>query len=413
MKSQRNPMIPDQSQIVIIGGGVIGTSVAWHLGQLGLNDVVLLERGQLGCGTSWHAAGNVASMDAQRSRTEILRYSGELYAQFEQHDSIGYRRCGRVMPARTRARMKEYESIAEVARTTGLNVELLQPHDVEERIPVMRVDDLVGGIWSAGDGRVNPTDLVSAYARGTREAGIRIVEDVNVDGVNIEHGRVSGVRTHEKVIRCDTVINCAGLWARPLGLADGVNIPVYPIEDRYVLTDPIQGVGTNMPTFRDPDSSIYGREEVGGLLLGCFDKSAITISPDDLPSDFCFDLLNENWEHFSPYLEAGMHRFPALHTAGIKTFLNGPESFTPDCLPVMGEVETARGYFVLAGLCGLGIATSGGMGRALAHLVVEGDAGMEVAQYAPSRFGTEQNDEEWLRKRIPKVPGEGFTGGAE
>jgi glycine/D-amino acid oxidase-like deaminating enzyme len=186
MKSQRNPMIPDQSQIVIIGGGVIGTSVAWHLGQLGLNDVVLLERGQLGCGTSWHAAGNVASMDAQRSRTEILRYSGELYAQFEQHDSIGYRRCGRVMPARTRARMKEYESIAEVARTTGLNVELLQPHDVEERIPVMRVDDLVGGIWSAGDGRVNPSAPMPAVrvkrAFESSKTSTLMASTLNTDG---------------------------------------------------------------------------------------------------------------------------------------------------------------------------------------------------------------------------------------
>ena len=405
-------MLPEQSQIVIIGGGVIGTSVAWHLGELGVSDVVLLERGQLGCGTSWHAAGNVASMDAQRSRTDLLRYSGQLYARFEALGAVGYRRCGRVMPARTHTRMKEYEKVAEIARASGLDVEMLEPADIRKRIPVMRTDDLVGGIWSAGDGRVNPTDLVGAFARGAREAGIRIVEGVQVDGVNIEGGRVKGVRTTEHVIECEVAINCAGLWARPLGLVDGIDIPVYPIEDRYILTEPIEGVSPDMPTFRDPDGSIYGREEVGGLLLGCFDRNALTISPEALPKDFCFDLLNENWEHFSPYLQAGMHRFPALETAGVKTFLNGPESFTPDCMPVMGEVEMAKGYFVLAGLCGLGIATSGGMGRALAHLIVENDAGLDASQYALKRFSREQNDESWLKNRIPKVPSEGFTGGA-
>ena len=409
-KSHTHKSLPEQSRIVIIGGGVIGTSVAWHLAKLGQTDVVLLERGQLGCGTSWHAAGNVASLDAQPSRTELLRYSAELYAEFEDVTPIGYRRCGRVMPARTKSRIEEYEGIAGVAAHAGLDVELLGPADIERRIPIMRVDDLVGGIWSANDGRVNPTDLVAAYARSARDSGVRIVEGVNVEGVDIAQQRVRAIHTSHHTVRCEAVVNCAGLWARPLGLANGIDIPVYPVEDRYILTNPIDGVAPDMPTFRDPDSSIYGREEVGGLLLGCFDKAAVTISPDELPGDFFFSLLNENWEHFSPYLEAGMHKFPALETVGIKAFLNGPESFTPDCMPIVGEAPGVAGYFVLAGLCGLGIAHSAGMGRAMAHLIVDGDSGLDPAQYHPERFSSAHNDEAWLRERIPKVPAAGFTG---
>ena len=194
-------------------------------------------------------------------------------------------------------------------------------------------------------------------------AGIRIEEGVRVTSVDIEHGRVKGVHTKQDSISCDAVVNCTGLWARELGLANGIDIPVYPVEDRYILTEPIEGTYANMPTFRDPDNSIYGREEVGGLLLGCFDKEAVTCPPSSLPADFSFALLNENWDQFAPYMEAGIQRFPALETAGVKTFLNGPESFTPDCMMIMDEATQAKGCFVAAGLCGLGIARSGGVGR--------------------------------------------------
>lgn len=252
--------------------------------------------------------------------------------------------------------------------------------------------------------------MIAAYARGARTKGVRIEEGVRVESLRIEHQQVKGIHTPEHSIQCEVVVNCAGLWARELGLANGIDIPVYPVEDRYVLIEPIEGTYADMPTFRDLDGSIYGREEVGGLLLGCFDKEALTCPPSSLPAHFSFDLLNENWEQFAPYMEVGIHRFPALETAGIKTFLNGPESFTPDCMFIMDEAPGVKGDFVLAGLCGLGIARSGGLGQALARWVVHGDAGIDVSQFTLKRFVAEQNTETYLRNTIPKVPSARFTG---
>jgi len=399
-----NEDLPSQAQIVIMGGGVIGTALAYQLSQLGHVDVVVLERGQLGCGTSWHAAGNIPMMDKSADIVRMNRDGASLYESFDAEQSIGWRRCGRVMFARTDERLAEYERLIETAAQVGVEAFLLSPAEAQQKMPIFRTDDLVGALWSPRDGRVNPTDLIATYARKARESGVKIVEGTKVEAVLVEHDKVTGVRTSGATIRCEYAVNCAGLWARTLGLANDVNIPIYSVEHFYALTDVVEGVTPDMPSFRDPDGLIYGREEVGGLLVGCFDRNAKTISPDSLPDDFFFSLLNEDWEQFGPYMEQGVHRIPALADVGVRTLLNGPEGFTPDSSPILDAAPDIQGYFVLAGLSSAGILRSAGMAQALANWLVDGDPGMPVAEFSLSRFSAAQNDEAWLQERIRHVP---------
>lgn len=401
--------LPDKTQIVIIGGGVIGASVAWHLTALGCSDVVVLERGQLGCGTTWHSAGNIVRMSTDPTAVEIFTESARTVTELHQRQNIGWRQCGRVMLARTKQRLREFDIIARTLRNQGVEVEAISPAVVQDKLPIMNTRDLVGALWSPGDGRVDPTALTSAYGREAREKGATFIEGVKVKRALTDGNRAIGVDTNQGWIQCEFVVNCAGMWARELGLCNNVDIPLYPVEHFYALTESIAGVYSDMPTFRDPDGLIYGREEVGGLLVGCFDRNAIPVRLSELPEPFEFALLNENWDQFMPYMEQGIHRIPALADSGIRTLVNGPESFTPDAEAHLDEAPNLKNYFVLAGLSSSGVTRSGGMGGALARWILDGDPGLDVSSFSLKRFGSEHNEEDYLRRRVQDMPNKHFA----
>ncbi len=403
--------LPKHATVAIIGGGVIGASVAWHLTHLGLTDVVVLERGQLACGTTWHSAGNILRMSSDPATIGIYTYGAEFLSGMQTRHDIGWRQCGRMMVARTQARLRDFEAMARTLQGCGVPVELVSAGQVAEKLPVMRTDDLAGALWSPDDGRVNPTDLVAAYAREAKARGARFAEGITVDHAVTNGGRVTGVATDRGEIGCDVVVNCAGLWARALALRNDVAIPAYPVEHFYLLTETIDGVSPQMPTFRDPDGLIYGREEVGGLLVGCFDRDAVPVAPEDLPEPFHFALLNENWDQFAPYMTQAIHRIPALEHAGVRTLLNGPEAFTPDAEPLLDVAPELENYFVLAGLSSAGVTRSAGMGRALAHWIVDGDPGSDVTSFSLNRFRPEHNEVAHLRRVVRDAPSGHFDTG--
>lgn len=400
--------LPTNTRIVVIGGGVIGASVAWHLTRLGCPDVAVLERGQIGCGTTWHSAGNIVRMSTDPVAVEIYAQSASVVAELDQRHTIGWRPCGRVMLARTQARFQEFDTIIRILRNQGTQVESISPAEVQERLPMMNTDDLVGALWSPGDGRVDPTALTAAYCREAKQSGARFFEGVEVKQALTEKGMVTGVETDQGQIKCEVVVNCAGMWARDLGLRNDIDIPLYAVEHFYALTETLDDTYPQMPTFRDPDGLIYGREEVGGLLVGCFDREALPVRLSDLPTPFEFGLLNENWDQFLPYMEQAIHRIPALADCGVRTLVNGPESFTPDAEAHLDEASGLKNYFVLAGLSSSGVTRSGGMGGALARWIVEGDPGMDLSGYSLKRFGPEHNEESFLRQRVRDMPSAHF-----
>ncbi len=334
------PSIPDRARVVIIGGGVIGTSVAYHLTKLGLTDVVLLEQGQLSSGTTWHAAGLVGQLRASESATRLVQYSTQLYAELEDETglSAGYKQCGGVTVARTEDRMVQLRRTAANAAAFDMECELLSPEQALEHYPVMRVDDLVGAIWLPADGKANPTDLTFALAKGARMRGTRVVEKTRVTGILTQDGRATGVRTDRGDIEAEIVVNCAGQWAKQVGAMAGVNVPLHSAEHFYVVTEHIDGVHTDLPILRDPDGYTYFKEEVGGLVIGGFEPEAKPwVSPDAIPYPFEFQLLEEDWDHFEILMNNALLRIPALEATGIKKFYNGPESFTPDNQFILGE----------------------------------------------------------------------------
>jgi heterotetrameric sarcosine oxidase gamma subunit len=402
-----NPL-PSQARAVVIGGGVIGTSVAYHLAKLGWTDLVLLEQGQLSCGTTWHAAGLVGQLRASQSGTRLVQYSTELYRELERETGLatGFKRCGGVTVARTQARMTQLRRTAATAAAFGLECELLTPAQAADRYPVMRTDDLAGAIWLPGDGQANPVDLTASLARGARQRGARIFERTRVLGVTVAAGRVTGVRTGAGDITAEVVVNCAGQWAKQVGALAGVNVPLHSAEHFYVVTDPIDGVHAGLPVLRDPDGYTYFKEEVGGLVVGGFEPQAKPwVAPDQLPYPFEFQLLGEDWEHFSVLMDSALVRIPALAETGIRKFYNGPESFTPDNQFILGEAPEVRNFFVAAGLNSVGIATAGGAGRALAEWIVGGGPSMDLTSVDIRRFAAFNGNNQWLHDRVAEVLG--------
>lgn len=400
--------LPDRAQIVIIGGGVIGASVAYHLTKLGRTEVVLLEQGQLSCGTTWHAAGLVGQLRASESGTRLVQYSTELYAELEQETglSAGYVQCGGVTVARTEDRMTQLRRTAANAAAYDLECELLSPEEAFERYPVMRIDDLAGAIWLPADGRANPTDLTMALAKGARQRGARVIEHVRVLDVLSAQGRVTGVRTDAGDIEAEIVVNCAGQWAKAVGAMAGVNVPLYSAEHFYVVTETIAGVHPELPILRDPDGYTYFKEEVGGLVIGGFEPEAKPwVAPDKIPYPFEFQLLDEDWEHFEILMENALLRVPALEHTGLKKLYNGPESFTPDNQFILGEAPGCANFFVGAGFNSVGIASAGGAGRALAEWIVNGSPTTDLTAVDIRRFAPFNGNVAWLHDRVAEVLG--------
>jgi glycine cleavage system aminomethyltransferase T/glycine/D-amino acid oxidase-like deaminating enzyme len=403
--------LPSRARVVVVGGGVIGTSTAYHLAALGWSDVVLLEQGTLSCGTTWHAAGLVGQLRASESGTRLVQRSGELYARLEEETglSAGYKQCGGVIVARTPERMTQLRRTVATAEAFGLECSMMTPAEALERWPVMQVEDLLGAIWLPGDGTANPTDLTMALAKGARMRGARIVEHTRVVDVLVERGAVTGVRTDRGDVEAEVVVDCAGQWAAQVGRMAGVSVPLHACEHFYVVTDQIEGVrlaGGDLPILRDPDGWTYFKEEVGGLVVGGFEPQAKPwVGPHDIPHPFEFSLLEEDWEHFAVLMDSALLRIPALHETGIRKLYNGPESFTPDNQFLMGESPEVRGFFVGAGFNSVGIASAGGAGQALAEWVVAGEPTSDLVAVDIRRFAPFHAGERWLRERVVEILG--------
>ncbi|KAA0082099.1 FAD-dependent oxidoreductase [Mycolicibacterium sp. P9-64] len=400
--------LPARAQVVIIGGGVIGTSVAYHLTKLGYTDVVLLEQGQLSSGTTWHAAGLVGQLRASESGTRLVQYSTALYTELEAETGLtaGYKQCGGVTVARTEDRMIQLRRTAANAAAFDLECELLTPAQALEHYPVMRVDDLVGAIWLPADGKANPTDLTQALAKGARMRGAKILEHVRVLDVLTDGNAVTGVRTDSGEIEAEIVVNCAGQWAKQVGAMAGMNVPLHSAEHFYVVTETIDGVHTDMPILRDPDGYTYFKEEVGGLVIGGFEPEAKPwVSPDKIPYPFEFQLLEEDWDHFQILMDNALLRIPALEETGIKKFYNGPESFTPDNQFILGEAPGRANFFVAAGFNSVGIASAGGAGRALAEWIVNGSPTTDLSSVDIRRFASFNGNNRWLHDRVAEILG--------
>ena len=399
--------LPTHAEIIIVGGGIAGCSTAYHLAQLGKKDVLLLEQGTLTSGTTWHAAGLVGQMRPNRNMTRMSKYGIELYSRLEAETGLatGWKQCGSVNVAKTPERMQTLRKQASMARSFGVDVEVISAQRAGELYPLLRTDDLQGGLWIPGDGKANPADLCMSLAKGARNRGVRMIENIEVTGVLSENGRVTGVCTTQGDIKCETLVNCAGQWARQFGRLAGVNVPLYSAEHFYIVTDVIPGVHPMLPVMRDPDGFIYYKEEVGGLVMGGFEPVAKPWKMDPIPNDFQFQLLDEDWDQFEILMNNAIHRTPCLETAPIKMLLNGPESFTPDGNFILGEAPELRNYFVCAGFNSAGIANSGGAGRLIAEWIVAGEAQSDLWDVDIRRFGSFTANRRGLSERTGETLG--------
>ena len=399
---------PQSAHVVVIGGGVIGTSVAYHLTKLGFTDLVLVEQGQLSSGTTWHAAGLVGQLRATESGTRLVQYSAALYASLEEETGLGtgWKQCGGVTVARTPERMEQLRRTAAAAEAYDLECEVISPERARELWPHLETADLEGAIWLPRDGTVNPADVTQALAKGARMRGARIFERTRVTGIDVRDGVVTGVVTDQGAISADIVVNCGGQWAHALGLMAGIVVPLHSAEHFYVVTEAIEGMDRMAPILRDPDGYTYMKEEVGGLVVGGFEPVAKPwVAPTQIPYPFEFSLLDEDWDHFAILMDSALHRVPVLQETGIKKFYNGPESFTPDNQFILGEAPEVRNLFVAAGFNSVGIASAGGAGRALAEWIAAGEPQSDLVGVDIRRFGRFNNNPQWLRARVGEVLG--------
>ena len=399
--------LPTQAQVVIIGGGIIGCSVAYHLTKLGWRDVLLLERKQLTSGTTWHAAGLIVTPSSSELDVEISTYTRELFKQLEAEtgQSTGFKPIGYLQLACTPDWLVERRRMAVAARNFGVNVQEISAAEVKRMWPLAETSDIIAGFYVPEDGRANPVDATMALAKGARMGGAKIFEDTEVVGFNQENGRVIGVVTEEGEIQAEIVVNCAGLWARRLGQLAGVNIPLQAAEHYYLLTEPIEGVHPDLPIIEDFQRYSYFREEVGGLLVGFFEPVAAPWGVDGIPKDFAFGEIMPDWDRMMPYVEIAMERVPIVKETGIHKFFCGPESFTPDGGPMIGEAPELKNFYVAAGLNSLGILQGGGVGKILAQWIVDGIAPVEVTDIDIARALPFQGNQKYLTDRTVETLG--------
>ena len=402
-----NTRLPAHANVLIIGGGIAGCSVAYHLTRLGIRDVVLIERKQLTCGTTWHAAGLVGQLRATRTLTELAQYTSALYAGLEAEtgQATGFRQHGAISIATNPARLEELKRGASMGKNFGLEVEVLTAGEVKERWPLLLVDDVTGGIFLPKDGQTNPVDTTRALAQGARSRGARIFENTRALRILIERGRALGVETETGTLRADTVVLCGGMWSRELAAGCGVTLPLHAAEHFYIVTEPIAGLPAGLPVLRVQDECAYYKEDAGKILMGCFEPVAKPWGMDGIPEDFCFDTLPEDHAHFEPILEAAIRRLPALASAGIQLFFNGPESFTPDDRYYVGETPEVRGLFVCAGFNSVGIAASGGVGKVLAEWIRDGRPPPDLDGVDIRRALPYQANRRYLRDRTVETLG--------
>lgn len=399
--------LPSHAQVVIIGGGIIGCSTAYHLTKLGVRDVVLLERNRLTSGTTWHAAGLVRSALYTQNLTRLAKYTVDLYTRLEEETGqpTGFVQPGSISIATNLERWEELMRGVSMLRSFGVEVEPISAQEAQEKWPLMTVDDVVGAVWYPHDGKCNPIDTCLALARGARQGGARIVENAGVKKILVENGRAVGVETPLGSIRADTVVNCAGMWARELGLSVGVDVPLQACEHFYIVTEPMEGMHANLPVMRDMDHCAYYKEDAGKLLLGAFEPVAKPWALDGIPEDFAFGELPEDVEHFAPILEDAMRRVPSLSKVGIRKFFDGPESFSADGRYILGPAPELKNFFVCAGFNSIGIQSGGGAGMALAHWIVNGEPPFDLWDVDIARFFPHQNAKSFLVPRVSESLG--------
>jgi len=400
--------IPSQAQVVIIGGGVVGCSIAYHLTKLGWKEVVLLERKKLTSGTTWHAAGLVGQLRATLNMTRLAQYTAELYTTLEKEtgQATGFKQRGSISIATTKERFEELMRGASMAKTFGLEVEAIGPSDIKKLWPLLNVEDVVGGVFLPKDGQTNPVDTTMALAKGATMGGARIFEETKVTAIRQAKGRASGVVTSAGAeIAADYVVIAGGMWSRELGALCGVNIPLQACEHFYIVTEDFPALSPDLPVLRDPDNCAYFKEDAGKLLLGAFEPNAKPWGVDGIPEDFEFGELPEDFDHFTPILEAAMRRIPALERVGIRKFFNGPESFTPDVRYMLGEAPELRHLFVAAGFNSTGIQSAGGAGKVLAEWIVAGHPPMDLWDVDIRRMQPFQGNRRYLTARVSESLG--------
>ncbi|MDH5354157.1 MAG: FAD-dependent oxidoreductase [Gammaproteobacteria bacterium] len=403
--------LPNTAKAVIIGGGIIGCSTAYHLAKLGWTDTVLLERKKLTSGTTFHAAGLVGQLRSNANITELLGYSVDLYNRLEAETGLatGWKMNGGLRLACNQERWTEVKRQATTARSFGLDMQLLTPTEARELWPLMNIDDVIGAAFLPTDGQANPSDITQALARGARMAGARIFEDTGVNSIETEKGKITAVITDSGRIECEVVICCAGQWTRDLAASVGVNVPLVSVEHQYMITEAIDGVEADMPTLRDPDRLTYYKEEVGGLVMGGYEHNPIAWAVGGIPEGFNYSLLDSNFDHFEQMMELSFGRVPALESAGIKQLINGPESFTPDGNFILGEAPELKNFFVGAGFNAFGIASGGGAGMALAEWVDKGESPYDLWPVDIRRFGRPHFDTDWVRTRTLEAYGKHYA----
>ncbi|SEE69854.1 4-methylaminobutanoate oxidase (formaldehyde-forming) [Rhizobiales bacterium GAS188] len=399
--------IPTHSRVVIIGGGIVGASIAYHLAKLGWSDILLIERKRLTSGTTWHAAGLVGQLRATANLTRLAQYTTNLYATLEAEtgQATGFVRRGSLSIATSQARLEELLRGASMARTFGLDVHRVGPAEIKRYWPLLNVDDVVGGVHLPGDGQTNPIDTTMALIKGATMRGVKVIEGVEVTAILTRNGRATGVSTSEGELQADHVVIASGMWSRRLGLTAGVDIPLQACEHFYIVTEPFPELTPDLPVLRDPDNCAYYKEDAGKLLLGAFEPNAKPWAVDGIPPGFEFGELPDDVEHFAPVLEAAMRRLPALERVGIRKFFNGPESFTPDVRYLLGETPELRNLFVATGFNSIGIQSAGGAGKALAEWIVEGHAPMDLADVDIRRMQPFQVNRRYLKERVSESLG--------
>jgi len=403
--------LPDQADIVVIGGGIVGCSTAYHLARDHKARVLLLEQGRLTSGSTWHAAGLVGQLRSSASITQLLKYSVELYKRLDEETGLatGWKMSGCLRLACTPDRWIEYQRLATTARSFGMEMQLIGPDEVKALWPLLYTGDLIGASYLPTDGQANPADITQSLAKGARMHGVEIREGVRVTGLRLKERRITHVETTQGAVACEKVVNCAGQWARQVGAMAGITVPLQPVKHQYVVTEKIEGLSANAATIRDPDRFIYFKEEVGGLVTGGYEQDPVPWTTGDVPDDFQFQLFDDDWDHFAQHMEQAVERVPALETAGVKQMINGPESFTPDGNFILGVAPECRNLYVGAGFNAFGIAAGGGAGWALAQWVAEDEAPLDLWTVDIRRFSRLHEDRDWVCQRTLEAYGKHYT----
>jgi 4-methylaminobutanoate oxidase (formaldehyde-forming) len=401
----------DSAQVIIIGGGIIGCSTAYHLTRMGWKDVVIVEKGQLTSGSTWHAAGLVGQLRSERNITRMLQYSVSLYEKLEEETELttGWKPSGCLHLASTQERMYELKKGATTARSFGLEMRIITPKEALELCPILSLKGLIGAAFMPTDGQADPAGITQALAKGARNRGAKIYENTLVTGFEFDGKRVSAVKTDKGDIRCEIVVNCTGMWGFQMGEMLGVNTPIVPFQHQFLVTEPIDGVPRNLPTIRDKDNLIYYKEEVGGLVMGGYERNGVPWSIDGVPNDFMAQLLKHDFDHFESLSKPAMKRTPCLQEAGIARLVNGPEAFTPDGDAIMGPAPELDNCFVAVGFNAFGIAAGGGAGRMMAEWIIEGEPSLDIWPLDIRRFGPYHRSRAYNVERTREIYGKHYT----